>query len=105
MSEMPDTSNIFLTFLTFEARGLSISREDFRSMEQLLSIAHINDTELKSILSRIQGEELLRLSEPCYYPNLIKFNLQLMHATGLTKQDIDDFVERTWRGRPKRKKS
>ncbi len=69
-------------------------------MQQLLSIAHINDTELKSILSRIQGEELLRLSEPCYYPKLGELDPQLIDATGLTKQNIDDFAERTWKGRP-----
>lgn len=72
-------------------------------MQQLLSIAHIDDAELKSILIRIRGGELLRLSEPCYYPNVVEFYLQLIHATGLTKRDIDDFVERTWRGRPKDK--
>jgi hypothetical protein len=72
-------------------------------MNQLLSIARINDSELKSILIRIRGGELLRLSEPCYYPNLGKFDLQLIHATGLNEQDIKDFVERTWRGRPQEK--
>jgi len=72
-------------------------------MNQLLSISRINDTELKSILNRIQGEELLRLSRPWYYPNLGEFDLQLIHATGLTEQDIDDFVERIWKGRPEEK--
>lgn len=69
-------------------------------MQQLLSTAHIDDARLKSFLSRIPLEELLRLSKPCYYPNLGKFDLELIHASGLTRQDIDDFAERTWKGRP-----
>jgi hypothetical protein len=57
-------------------------------MQQLLATAHINDTELKSILNRIPGEELLRLSESCYCPNLRSSNLGLIHGSGLTRQNI-----------------
>ena len=72
-------------------------------MEQLLSNAHIDDARLKSILSRIQGEQLLRLSEYGYRPNLREFDLDLLHASGLTRQDIDAFAERTWKGRREEK--
>lgn len=72
-------------------------------MEQLLSIAHINDARLKSFLNRVPEEERLKLSKPCYYPNLGQFDLDLIHASGLTRQDIEDFGERTWKGRPEEK--
>jgi hypothetical protein len=72
-------------------------------MNQLLSTAHIDDARLKSILSRIQGE-LLKLSKNGYCPNLEKSKLDLIRASGLTKQDIDDFSERIWKGRPEERR-
>ncbi len=72
-------------------------------MNQLLSKAHIDHTKLKSILNRIRVVELIKLSDPCYCPNLRESELELIEACGLTSQDIDEFAERTWKGRPEEK--
>jgi hypothetical protein len=93
-----------LTFLTFQMRDLPISREGFKSMQQLLSTEHIDDSKLKSILNRVQEEDLPGLPQPWNWSNLGKSNLDLIHASGITKQDIDDFSERTWEGRPEEKR-
>ena len=72
-------------------------------MEPSLSTARIDDTKLKSILNRIQREELSRLSEYDYRPNLEKSDLELIQACGLKRQIIDDFAEETWKGRREEK--
>ena len=68
-------------------------------MQQLLAIAKIDDGKIRTILNIIATEELLRLSRPCYRSNLRHSILELLHACALTKQNIEKFAERTWKGR------
>ena len=68
-------------------------------MIQLLSIARIDDAELKTILCKIAAE-VIELANPCYFPNPYKYYPELLEACGLKTTDVEDFVERTWRGRP-----
>ena len=57
-------------------------------MDDLLLKAQIDDTDLKSYAIRTAGNELTKLSEPCYYPEISKHNYQFLHLTNLTDQDI-----------------
>lgn len=69
-------------------------------MNQLRSIAEINDGKLKIILDKIATEEIINIGTPCYFPSPYKYYPELLQACGLKKQDVEDFAERTWSGRP-----
>jgi len=57
-------------------------------MEQLLDQANINYNELKHFLVNVTAEELIKLSEPCYYPSLKKYSYNLLNLTGLKEEDV-----------------
>ena len=65
----------------------------------LLSTANIDNTKLRSILTRIKREELIKLSEACYVPGYTVYYAQLLEACGLSEQAIEDFAHLTWSGR------
>lgn len=72
-------------------------------MEQLLAKAKINDSRLKSHLTRVVAKNLGALSEPCYYPQVKKNYYEFLKMTGLTEKDIKEFAKRRWKGRKEAK--
>ena len=68
-------------------------------MQQLLSIARIDATQVKSILSNFEITEFHNLTGPCYLPRLQTYYTQLHHACAINENNIKDLAERTWRGR------
>lgn len=69
-------------------------------MEILLNKAKINYTQIRSFTHKTSANELMRLSEPCYYPAHQKYYYQFLHYFGLTEKDIKEFPKRFWRGMP-----
>jgi len=67
-------------------------------MEQLLAKAKVNDSVLKSYLTRVVAKNLGSLSEPCYYPQVKKDYYDFLKLTGLTETDIREFAKRRWKG-------
>jgi len=57
-------------------------------MDDLLVKATIQEDELRSYAVRIAADELSKLSEPCYYPEIPKHYYEFLHFTGLTEADI-----------------
>jgi hypothetical protein len=57
-------------------------------MDDLLLKANIDEAEIKSYAIRTAADELSKLSEPCYYPEISSHNYQFLHLTNLTDQDI-----------------
>ena len=72
-------------------------------MEQLLAKVKINDSQLKSHLTRVVAKNLSSLAEPCYYPEVKKHFYEFLKMTGLTEKDIKEFTKRRWRGRKEAK--
>lgn len=67
-------------------------------MKTLIQNTNINQSPLKRFLMKTTANELMSLSEPCYYPKLKKNYFELLHLTGLTEKDIKDFVKRFYHG-------
>jgi len=72
-------------------------------MDQLLAKAKINDSQLKSHLTRVVAKNLSALSEPCYYPEVKKELYAFLKLTGLEEKDIREFAKRRWKGRKEAK--
>jgi hypothetical protein len=72
-------------------------------MDQLLAKAKINDSQLKSLLTRAVAKNLSSLSEPCYYPEVKKNYYEFLKLTGLTEKDVKEFTKRRWAGRKEAK--
>ena len=72
-------------------------------MEQLLAKAKVNDSQLKSLLTRVVAKNLSALSEPCYYPKVKKNYYEFLKLTGLTEKDVREFAKRRWKGRKEAK--
>ena len=68
-------------------------------MKELLDKAKINDSQLRTLISRVVAKNLSSLSEPCYYPEMKKHYYEFLKLTGLTEQDIKLFTKRRWKGR------
>jgi len=66
-------------------------------MDDLLNKATVQD-ELRSYINRIAVDELNKLSEPCYYPEIQKHYYEFLHLTGLTENDIRDSFAEFFRG-------
>jgi hypothetical protein len=62
-------------------------------MNNLLQIANIQDTKLKTYMSKIVGEHISKLSSPCYFPPYEKEYHEILHLVGLTEYDIKTFVK------------
>jgi len=69
-------------------------------MDILLSKANINYTRLKSYLNKTAGTELMRMSEPCYYPAHHKHYHEFLSICGLKDEDLRPFPKRFWKGMP-----
>jgi hypothetical protein len=67
-------------------------------MDDLLIKASIEEDELKSYAVRIAANELAKLSEPCYYPEITKHYYEFLHLTNLTEQDIRTSFSEFFRG-------
>ena len=65
-------------------------------MKQLLAKSKINKQNLRKAIVKTVAGELTKLSEPCYYPNLHKFQYELYKHTGLTEKDVKEFIKRFW---------
>lgn len=72
-------------------------------MDKLLDIAKINDSQIKSIVSRSTAQQLSSLAEPCYYPDLKKYYYEFLKACNLTEKDIREFTKRRWTGKKESK--
>lgn len=70
-------------------------------MKRLLQKTEIKDKQkLHRYVTKVVGEELSRLSKPCYYPKLKKHFHEIPHLLGLTEQNIKDFVKVFYKGIP-----
>jgi len=67
-------------------------------MDELLNKAKINKNILKSTIVKIAAQELTKLSEPCYYPEIHKHQYELFRLTGINEKDLGEFVSRYWKG-------
>jgi hypothetical protein len=67
-------------------------------MNDLLTKSTIEEDELKSYVVRIAADELGKLSEPCYYPEIPKHYYEFLHLTGLTESDIKESFKEFFRG-------
>ena len=67
-------------------------------MDDLLTKATIEHDELKSYVVRAAADELAKLSEPCYYPEIPKHYYQFLQLTGLTEADIRESFKEFFRG-------
>lgn len=72
-------------------------------MEQLLAKAKVNDSQLKTLLTRVVAKNLSSLSEPCYYPEVKKNYYEFLKLSGLTEKDVKEFTKRRWAGRKEAK--
>jgi len=72
-------------------------------MEILLQKIKVNETKLKTLITRTVATNLSSLAEPCFYPELKKEYYEMLRACGLTEKDIKDFAKRRW-GRRKEAK-
>lgn len=68
-------------------------------MEILLDKITINYLQLQKFVHKISAEELMKLSQPCYYPAHQKYYYQFLHLYGLNDMDIKAFPKRFWKGR------
>jgi len=67
-------------------------------VDDLLFKASMQDEELRSYIVRAAANELGRLSEPCYYPEITQHYYNLLHLTGLTEADIRQSFKEFFRG-------
>jgi hypothetical protein len=68
-------------------------------MDDLLTKANIEqEDELRSYVVRTAADELAKLSEPCYYPEIPNHYHELIHLTGLTEADIKQSFKEFFRG-------
>jgi hypothetical protein len=67
-------------------------------MKILNQKAKINHGNLKQFIMRITSNELMALSEPCYYPKLKRNYFELLNLTGLTENDVKEYVKRFYYG-------
>jgi len=65
-------------------------------MKELLDKSKINKVALRKAIVKTVAGELTKLSEPCYYPTLHKFQYELYKHTGLTEKDVKEFIKRFW---------
>lgn len=57
-------------------------------MKDLLEKSNINKNKLKMFIVKIVAQEIMNLSEPCYYPSLKKYSYEMFNYVGLHEQDI-----------------
>ena len=69
-------------------------------MDILLSKSTIDIHKLRKTVHSVTSNELSRLVEPCYYPEIKKYYFEFLNMCGLTETDIKEFVKRFWAGRP-----
>ena len=69
-------------------------------MERLLQKSNINYSRLKSLISRVSTTELMKLTEPCYYPSLKKQYYEIINICSLKESDVKLFVKEYYRGTP-----
>lgn len=58
----------------------------------LLDKSKINGVSLKKFLLKVVAEELLNLSEPCYYPSIKKYYYNLLQLTGQTEKSSKELM-------------
>jgi hypothetical protein len=69
-------------------------------MQYLIQEANIDIVRLKKSILQIVAQELSKLSEPCYYPQLQKTYRELLHNSGLTDAQIKESVSAFYSGTP-----
>ena len=67
-------------------------------MNDLLIKSSIDEADLKSYVVRTAANELAKLSEPCYYPEITKHYYEFLHLTNLTEQDIKTSFSELFKG-------
>ena len=72
-------------------------------MEELLKKAHIQDEQLKRLVTRLVSTNLGGLSEPCFVPSVKKDYYEFLHYAGLNDSDLRDFKKKIWSGRKEEK--
>lgn len=68
-------------------------------MDQLLTKAKINDSQIKTHVTRVVARNLSALSAPCYYPEVKKNFYEFLRMAGVTEADVKAFTKRRWQGR------
>jgi len=69
-------------------------------MEDLLLKSNIDVNKLKKVLTSSIGEELSKLSEPCYYPSVKKYYFQQLDAVGLKEPTIREYFKKFYENVP-----
>lgn len=57
-------------------------------MKDLLQQSNVDSSKLKSFIVKIVAQEIMNLSEPCYYPSLKRYSYEFFHLTGLKEDQI-----------------
>jgi len=69
-------------------------------MDTLTKKADINLPKIRRFIHRVTAKEMSALSEPCYYPKLKKYYIEMLHLCKLGEKDISDFIKRFYAGTP-----
>lgn len=72
-------------------------------MEILLEKSSIDILKLRKSVHYITSNELSRLVEPCYYPEIKKYYFEFLNTCKLTEKDVKEFSNRFWEGRQEKK--
>jgi len=67
-------------------------------MEILTQKSKINHIKLKKFIMKVTANELMAISEPCYFPKLKKYYFDLLNLTGLKEKDVKEYVKRFYFG-------
>ena len=69
-------------------------------MEILQQKMSVNYPQLQKFTYKTSADELMKLSEPCYYPSHQKYYYQYLQHMGLEDKDVKAFPKRFWAGMP-----
>jgi hypothetical protein len=72
-------------------------------MEELLKKAHIQDDQIKRLVTKLVSTNLGGLSEPCFVPSVKKDYYDFLHYSGLHDSDLKEFRKKIWAGRKEEK--
>ena len=72
-------------------------------MQILLDKVKINLPSLRRLAHKITSQELSKLVEACYYPELKKYYYEFLNACHISEKDTKEFTKRFWQGRPESK--
>ena len=69
-------------------------------MEGLLQKSNVDSKKLKDFITRITGEELSKISEPCYFPSHKKYFYELINMCKLDEKTIRSYFREFYKNVP-----